>query len=353
MASLYKRGPVYWVKYYRPGRAKPIRASLETTDEKKALKNLKILEGQLAQGHAPDLRLNRLRFDNLLDAVVTDYTNNGLRSLSDLEIRIDKHISPVLGERRAVTITSADIADYVSRRKTEKAANATVNRELAVIKRAFSLAWRAYRLPGPYIQMLREDNVRTGFFDRAQLETLCRHLPAFLVPVARFAFLTAWRIGEIRQLEWRHIDFEGGEIRLDPGMTKNGKGRVFPLTQELRELLEPLKPKDRIATYVFTYTRGKKKKTILPLGQHKKEWRKACIAAGVPGRRFHDLRRSGVRQFVRDRIPETIGMKLSGHLTASTYRRYDIVSESDLEIARNLTEQGTKPGTSGKRDAGK
>jgi len=314
---------------------------------------LRILEGQLAQGQAPDLRLDRLRLDTLLDAVVTDYTNNGHRSLADLEIRIDKHIAPLLGERRAVTLTSADIADYVSRRKAAGAANATINRELAVIKRAFSLAWRAYRLPGPHIAMLAEDNTRSGFLDRAQLEALCRHLPAFLIPVARFAFLTGWRISEIRKLEWRHVDLDAGELHLDPEMSKNKSGRVFRLTAELRTLLEPLKPKDRIATHVFTYTRGKKKKTVLPLGNHRKEWNKACTAAGLPGRIFHDLRRSAVRQFVRDGIPERVAMQMTGHRTRAVFERYNIVSSNDLEMARKLTEAGTKAGTGKKERSAK
>ena len=34
------------------------------------------------------------------------------------------------------------------------------------------------------------------------------------------------------------MDFDGGEVRLDAGTTKNREGRVFPLTDDLRALLE-------------------------------------------------------------------------------------------------------------------
>jgi hypothetical protein len=37
-------------------------------------------------------------------------------------------------------------------------------------------------------------------------------------------------------LEWRQVDFGAGEVRLDPGKTKNGAGRTLPMTRELREL---------------------------------------------------------------------------------------------------------------------
>ncbi len=54
-----------------------------------------------------------------------------------------------------------------------------------------------------------------------------------------FAYVTGWRItSEIVPIQWRQVDLARGEVRLDPGSTKNRDGRVFPLTLELRELLE-------------------------------------------------------------------------------------------------------------------
>ena len=52
---------------------------------------------------------------------------------------------------------------------------------------------------------------------------------------------------------------------------------------------------------------------------------------GLPGRIPHDLRRSAVRSFVRAGLSEHVAMRLSGHLTASVFRRYDVVSEDDLD----------------------
>ena len=87
--------------------------------------------------------------------------------------------------------------------------------------------------------MLRENNVRTGFFEREQFQSVLAHLPEAIRPIIEFAYVTGWRItAEVLPLEWRHVDFAGGEIRLDPGTTKNRDGRAFPMTTELRRLLE-------------------------------------------------------------------------------------------------------------------
>jgi integrase len=156
----------------------------------------------------------------------------------------------------------------------------------------------------PHIPLLREGNIRKGFFEAEQLNAVLRRLPAPLRPLITFAYLTGWRIpSEVLTIEWRQVDFSASEVRLDPGTTKNREGRVFPFTPELRQLLEDqrraVKELKRtlglIVPWVFFRMLAKDRggaKYPEPIRAFNKAWANACVGAGCPGRIPHDLRRT-------------------------------------------------------------
>jgi integrase len=245
--------------------------------------------------------------------------------------------------RKAFTFTARDgTPRHVpeQRRTVTGISNGEINRELTALKRMFNLAIQSGKLlQKPHIPFLQEDNVRIGFFEREQFLSVLQRLPEPVRPVATFAYITGWRIdSEVLPLEWRQVDFGAGEVRLDPGKTKNGEGRRFPMTRDLRELLD----KQRL----ITENLQRRLKVVCPrvfhrAGQPIKSFRVAfrtvCTGARCPGRILHDFRRTVVRNLVRAGIPKRVAMHITGHKTRSVFERYNIVSAGDLrEAAKRL-----------------
>ncbi len=162
-----------------------------------------------------------------------------------------------------------------------------------------------------------------------------QRLPEAVRPAATFAYITGWRIdSEVLPLEWRQVDFEAGEIRLDAGTTKNREGRTFPMTAELRVVLE----RQRATTQELQRRQGIVCRKVFhrsgkPIKSFRVAFRAACREAGCPGRVLHDLRRTAVRNLVRAGIPERVAMQVTGHKTRSVFERYNIVSAGDLRDA--------------------
>ena len=46
----------------------------------------------------------------------------------------------------------------------------------------------------PHVPLLKERNVRTGFFEREQIEQILAHLPPAIRPAVQFVCITGWRI---------------------------------------------------------------------------------------------------------------------------------------------------------------
>jgi site-specific recombinase XerD len=85
------------------------------------------------------------------------------------------------GLDRALDVTTDRARKYISKRQSEKASNASINRELAALKRMFSLAVQAGTLSSkPYIPRLEENNARQGFLDHASFVALRNALPGYL-----------------------------------------------------------------------------------------------------------------------------------------------------------------------------
>jgi integrase len=331
--SIYRRGKVWWFSYYSNN--EHVCESSHSSDKGEAKRLLQLRIGQIAEGRYIGPRADKVRFEELAEDMLNDYRINNKKSINDATRSVSA-LARFFGGRRVQSITPTEISAYVAQRQADGLGNGSINRELAALKRMYNLALQSGKIiRKPHIEMLQEDNVREGFFESDQFQAIHAMLPEYLKGPMAFAYLTAWRVrSEVLNLWWSNIDFKAGTVRLEPGTTKNKKGRLIYMSPALRSLLEQQYEANRIfqrengqiVPLVF-HNQGK------PIRNYYKAWHKACRLAGLPARIPHDFRRTAVRNMVRVGIPERVAMEMSGHKTRSVFDRYHIVSEGDLKEA--------------------
>lgn len=337
---------LYWIAYRLGDRE--VREPAKTANRTEAETLLRQRLSALDRGQLPPVR-DRATFQDLARWIREDYTANARRSTARLELSL-RRLAETFDGDRVGAITTERIAAYANRRLEEGAAAASVNRELAALKRALRLAHRAGRVTAPpYVPLLAEKNARGGFFERAEFGRLLWHLPKDLRACAITAYVTGWRVpSEVLTREWRHVDLEHGWLRLEPGETKSGRGRMFHFTPALRVALRTQRAATtaaerrlgRIIRHVFHHEglplvyRGRSGGWIYSRC-FREAWLAACASAGLGPRLPHDFRRTAARDLLRAGVPVPTVMQAMGWESQAMLLRYAIVAESDLvEAAR-------------------
>jgi len=334
------------IAYYGPkksGEWGEIRESAGTDDEQKAQKRLEARLREVANHrsglqHFQGPAQERVTVGDLLDALKNDYRNREIKGLRVALVQM-KPVREFFGCTRALAVTTDRIRQYIAKRREEGRANATINRETELLGRAFRLGVEEKRIGyAPKVPGLREDNARQGFFEREEIEALLPHLPAPLDDMTRFAYICGWRREEIRVLRWELVDRQAREVRLVT--SKNGEGRALPLDETDWQLIEKrwsAREYQRAdgATGVSAYVFHRNGKPV-DSSTFGKQWRAACETAKLHGKLFHDLRRTAARDMVRGGAPESFAMKITGHKTASMFRRYNIVAPEDMRETLRL-----------------
>lgn len=325
-----QRGSVWYVRVSFRGRRLEFPTDAASRSDAERIGRARLAEFEAGRAN-PDS--SRVRVSDLWDDLRRDYVANERRG--DALAARWLHLEPVFGRDLATDVTPPRLRRYVEVRLAEGAARATVRLELAALRRAFTLGEEASKVVRvPAFPTIAVQNTRTGFVEGAALERVMAELPPHLRVVATLAAWLGWRRGEILGLEWRQVNLETGEVRLDPGSTKNGEGRVAFLPPEALSKLQAW----RRETDMLERQRGMIVRWVCHRdGQQIRDgygaWRAACARAGRPGLLLHDLRRSAARAYVRSGVHERVAMAVLGQKTRSIFDRYNIVSEGDLRAA--------------------
>ncbi|NLD36770.1 MAG: site-specific integrase [Desulfatiglans sp.] len=341
--NVYKRdgSPFYWMKWYFSGKLH--RQSTKTKNLKKANLIAKDKEQELLR-HAGISGVAKIPFKEMMEQVLLDYKANGRKSFHIAELKVKILYAYFREDTKIVDITERNIQEYVSYRltkcknqKKEPIRPATVNRELQLLKRGFSILHQRKMIGAvPTIQLLREDNIRKGFFEHWEFLKLMEKASEHIKPLVTFMYFTGWRFSEVVNITWDMVDIDNGVITIPPGMTKNKKGRHYYMPDNILEMIrdiwskrvERIRINESAPDYVFT-----NKNYTDRIKDIRSAWENSCKRAGLNGKLKHDFRRTAARNYVRAGVPQRVAQELLGHQTASIFSRYNIVSDQDLRDA--------------------
>ncbi|MDR3747931.1 MAG: tyrosine-type recombinase/integrase [Acidobacteriota bacterium] len=362
-----KKTKALTIKWYVDGR--PFTQSTGTADKRIAENILKTRIREAESGLMPQSK--KVMVADLVASYVTSLKVDRVDYAPKAEERWRVHLASAFGKVQAARLTTDMLRTYVAKRQREEIVvrstlksgeiqesttgkfptNATINRELSVIRAAYNLARKEGKIVfAPAFPMLSESgNVRKGFLNDEQYSRLAEEAlkeGLWLRGIVGVLTTYGWRKSEaLEYLRVGQVDMSTGSIRLND--SKNGDGRLVFMTNEVKPLIAACIVGKRPDEYVFT-------RDGQPVGDFRKTWQQVCVRAGLGemievetlkhpkyvGRLVHDLRRTGVRNLRRSGVQESEAMKVSGHRTASVFKRYDIIDEADMrEVTRKLNEQ--------------
>lgn len=152
------------------------------------------------------------------------------------------------------------------------------------------------------------------------------NMPKWVKLAIEIAWRTGMRKGEIFALKWSDVDFEnnfiqvkrtqsvyGGKMEIKEPKTKSSKRRIMIDDYLLEILLENKKISN--SEYVFSTSQGMPK---IPFDLSSKRFKVVCKKAGVPKRRFHDLRHTHASILLSKGVHPKIVQERLGHSKIST-----------------------------------
>lgn len=316
--GLVKRGDVWWMYFTYQGQQ--VRKSTGTADRRLAdaiLSKVKvqIIEGQyfekaVAQSHTFTELMDRYEKEHVLRKLrhrgVKGYMNN-LRAF--------------FGDRTLADITPKLIVAYKNKRYEDGKAPATINRELANLKKAFNLALRewewCHQNPVTRVSMEKENNKRDRWLSEEEESRLLTACAPWLHDLVTFALHTGMRMGEILELTWRGVDFTRRTVTVM--RSKNGERRTIPVNETV---LRVLKEKARVRSLASDLVFCSKAFTPMESGHLRRSFRLALSKAKIEEFHFHDLRHTFATRLVQAGIDLYKVQQLLGHKSPIMTQRY-------------------------------
>jgi len=311
--GIYKRSGTWYIDYYFDGyrMREAIGSNRKMAEKVLAKRQVQIAEDKfLDVKRKPDFKL-----DQLVDKYMSYAKTNKLSW--DRDRCSIKHLKAFFGNIKLSEVSPLMLEEYKNHRR-EKAAPATVNRELSCFKHMFTKAiqWEmALTNPVKMIRMLKENNERLRYLSVEEINSLLEHAVDYIKPIIITALYTGMRRGEILKLKWNEVDLK--ERIIFVRNTKSGKNREIPMSDIVYNTIEAM---PSCSAYIFTNDEGKQ------IHDFRGAFKKAVKKAGIFDFTFHDLRHTFASHLVMSGVDLLTVKELLGHQSIDMTLRYSHLS---------------------------
>lgn len=328
MASVYKRGKVWWIRYSRNGHE--VRKSARTRIKATAVQYLaEQLEevGRITRGGQP-----RRTYREALERFSRDYLPT-LKPKTQARYRISlKQMHSVLSGLYLDQITRTVLADYVNHRRQGRVTDATIRRDLATLSILLSCAvdWDLVDLNVVKTfrkRMLKEAPPRLIYPSDAEVVRLTSATNVMAQHMIWFLAQTGMRQEEVCSLQWSQVDLDRREVRLY--RTKTSTPRIVPLSDEALETLRTT-PRHPFGTFVFWHGEGDRYR------QFSNRFRQLAQRVSFT-HTCHSLRHKFASEFLQRGGDIASLQAILGHKSIMMTMRYSHLQTDRLhEVIRNL-----------------
>jgi integrase len=264
------------------------------------------------------------------------------------------HLRGVLGSVLVCDIEAKDIVAYQKVRLTQRAAGATINKEITCLSSILG-EYGLWEIVRRDVKRLEENDEAGRALSRDEEKRLleCASLvgrhqgnwtPLYTATV--LGLNSGMRHKEIRTLKWKNLDLENRVLRVAESKTEAGKGRPIPLTQPAWAALDIWASRfpDRKSEYfVFPACENGRIDPGRPVANWRTAWRRACRAAGLGGLRFHDLRHTAATKLLEQGTPYAVVAQILGWSASTAVRMARRYGHIRPEVQRQALEGVATP----------
>ena len=297
-----------------------MRRSTGTTDKRLAEGILGQVKVQMVEGRFFDKSKEQERtLRELLDRYLSEHAARRANYRRDRTSV--KNLNKFFGNPTLDQITPKRIVAYKNQRYIDGVKPATINRELASLKKAFNLARREWEWcddnPVCRVSMEQENNTRDRWLTVEEEQRLLAAAIPWLRELIVFAIYTGMRMGEILALTWAGVDLFRRIATVF--RSKNGERRTIPVNTTVLDLLKG-KYAARLGTIDLVF--HSESRTPLDGSNIRRALTTALDNARIQDLHFHDLRHTFATRMVQAGIDLYKVQRLLGHKSPIMTQRY-------------------------------